>query len=261
MSPAGARAGAWTQPPGGFYAKVEGAARSTRERFDASGDRVNMVSGLSPARYDTKQLRGYAELGLIPNLTGVASLAWQRLRVEEEAVFHQTEGFSDLRLGARLGLLRENNLVSAAMVEVKIPTGYDETEFPSLGDAKADVSVSLQVGTSFGRGYAGAEVGYNFRGGSLANEIPFSVELGYRVVPRGQVRGALRGRRAVRAMDEIPDPTFDPAQVDARNLDAAGTIAFAVTPEWDLETGITHTLSGRNTLTGTEFSLGLAWHR
>jgi hypothetical protein len=257
-------AGAWTQPRGGYYTKVEVAGLSTDEQFDAEGNRVEYAADAARIRtavYSNRQVRAYGEYGFTPWLTGVASMAYQRLEVEEKAIRRRTNGLSDLRLGGRVRLSRTLP-VAAAAFEVKIPTGYDKSDFPSLGSNTVDLSLLLQAGTSFKVGYLTAEAGYSFRMGCLANEIPFSAELGVNPLPRTQLRAVLRGRRAV-----DPETTgtcsveFDPLLADARAYEVRGVVVYSFVKEIDAEASISNAFAGRSSLAGTEVSIGLAWHR
>src|SRR5688500_2196466 len=81
-SPREARAGAWTQPPGHFYAKLEGASFVTDRAFDPDGEEAPYaVDSLRTrtATYRNRQVRGYFEYGFLPRLTGTVSLAYHRL--------------------------------------------------------------------------------------------------------------------------------------------------------------------------------------
>lgn len=256
-----ARAGAWTQPPGHFYAKIEVASVVTDRAFDPDGEEAPYaVDSLRTrtATYRNRQVRGYFEYGLLPRLTGIVSLAWHRLEAEERAARYRNSGFSDLRLGARLGV-SERDPVMAVAAEVKIPSGYDAELFPGLGSGDVDAGVLLQAGQSFPGGYVTAEAGLTLRSGDLDNELPFSLEVGVNPVRRVGLRAVLRGRRSLGSIEASRGRDLN--QVDARNLDAAGTVVVGLTGRLDLEAGLSRTISGRNALAGTEFSLGLAAHR
>jgi len=256
-----AGAGAWTQPAGGFYAKIEGAVTNTDREFDRNGENVHYAVDslrVRPASYDNRQIRGYLEYGLARRLTSVLSLSWQTIEVEQIAARQKTYGFSDLRVGLRYGL-SESELVSAVAVEAKIPTGYDEASFPALGSHTLDIAFMVQAGRSFPGGYATAETGINFRSGELANELPWSFELGLRPFSRAQVRGIVRGRRAFGSLEEKEEK--DLARVNARSLDVAGAVVYSVTPRCDVEASLARTVTGKNSLRGTEVALGLAVHR
>jgi hypothetical protein len=252
--PVPALAGAWTQAPGGYYLRVEAASRSTDEEFDATGGRQAYFSGLSPAEYRGRQVRLYGEYGLAPGWTLLGSTAWQSLEVEERAAVWTTRGFSDLRLGVRRRISAAT-WVSAAVLEVKIPTGYDTADFPGLGSGDVDAALAVEIGRSIGRAWMTGEAGLNRRGGALAEEAFGALQGGLTLAGPLDVRAGLRGRRALTGSDATG--SFDPSRVDARTLDLSGTASWRATPRLAFEVGATHTLSGRRTLTGTEWSAAL----
>jgi hypothetical protein len=261
LTPREVRAGAWTQPPGHFYAKLEGASIVTDRAFDPDGEEAPYaVDSLRTrtATYRNRQVRGYLEYGFLPRLTGTVSLAYHRLEAEERAARYRNSGFSDLRLGARLGV-SERDPVMAVAAEVKVPSGYDAELFPGLGSGDVDACLLLQAGQSFPGGYVTAEAGFTLRSGDLDNELPFSFEIGANPIRRVGLRAVLRGRRSLGSIEASRGRDLN--QVDARNLDAAGTVVVGLTDRLDLEAGLSRTISGRNALAGTEFSLGLAAHR
>src|SRR5262245_57810136 len=75
-------AGAWTQPPGHFYTRIEAASFVTDRQYDSRGNQIFYAADLEGVRlatYRNRQVRAYAEYGLLPRVTTVASLAYQRL--------------------------------------------------------------------------------------------------------------------------------------------------------------------------------------
>ncbi len=253
-----ARAGAWTQPRGGYYLKLEAAGLSTDQAFDAAGNQVDYISALSPGTYQERLMRAYAEYGLAPRLTLVGATAYQWLEVREEGAVWQTWGLSDIRIGARYGL-PTTDVVTALAAELKIPSGYDGDDFPALGSGDPDLSLSFLIGRSFGRIYLTGDAGYNLRSGALENEWMWSAEAGFRATTRVSLRASLRGRSA-KGADESGN-NLDPTQVNSRSLKAAGTLVFSATRQFDIEAAATGALSGQQALAGTEASLALVWHR
>lgn len=256
--PMAAQAGAWTLPVGGYYLTISAAALSTDQVFDADGERVDYISALSPGTYQERQLRAYAEYGLAPRVTLVASTSFQWLEVREEGVIWKTWGLSDIRIGTRYGL-PTGDLVSALAVEVKIPSGYDDMDFPSLGNGDPEMSLGLQAGRSFGRIYLVADAGYNLRAGALDNEITWSLEAGWQAANRLGLRTNLRSRSVPGTSGG--DPLLDPTRVDSQSLKLGGALTWSATKQLGIEASTTHTLSGRQTLAGTEAAFALVWHR
>lgn len=257
-SAAPARAGAWTQPAGGFYQKFEMATTRTDREYDDSGQRTGFSSGLTPAEYRRAEVRWYGEYGLASAWTLVGSLAWQSGEVEELAARFRTRGISDARLGVRRAL-GHGPWVTAVGLEFKVPTGYEPADFPALGTGDPDAGVSLQAGRGFGRAYVNGEVGYRVRGGAPRDEIPFSAEIGWAPAGRLQLRGTVRGRMSLAGT--FATGTIDPASADSRELDLQGVVAVRLARRWEVESGLVTSLAGRRSLARSEYSLGLAWHR
>ena len=180
-------------------------------------------------------------------------------RVIPEAI-HRTSGVGDFYLGGRVGVVRGSRPLSVTS-EIKIPTGYSARTYPSLGTGKADATFRVLAGASAGWGYATLDAGWSYRGGSYQNELLYSFELGGRILQRYYSwRGVVRG---VRSLGEPPTrpgaAAFDPnlASPRAHTLDVI--IGAQVLPSLDLEAGMSHVLSGHNSLAGTTFEIGMAW--
>lgn len=257
QNPGPARAGAWTEPRGGYYLKLEAAGIRIDQVFDAAGNQVDYISALSPGTYQERQVRVYAEYGLAPRLTLVGATAYQNLEVREEGAVWNTWGLSDIRIGARYGLTT-GNLVSALAVDLKIPSGYDPADFPALGSGDPDLGLTFLAGHSFGRTYLNGDAGYNLRSGNLENEWLWSAEAGWTATTWAGLRTSLRGRSAMGA--DASSNSLDPTQVNSRSLKWSGTLILSASRRFDIEASATSTLSGRKTLAGTEASLALVWH-
>jgi hypothetical protein len=253
-----ARAGAWTQPKGSVYARLEAAGLVTDRVFNAAGEEIDYISALSPGEYRERQVRGYLEYGIAPRFTLVAATAFQDLEVREIGVVWKTWGLSDIRIGGRWGL-PTTDVVTALAGEVKIPSGYDPDDFPSLGSGDPDLTISALVGRSFGTAYATADIGYTIRTGPLSDEVPWNAELGWHPTWRLGLRATLRGRASM--ADELSGGSLDPVKNDSESLKLAGAVSVAISRQWDVEAGLTNVLSGKQTLAGTEGALALVWHR
>ncbi|MDZ4803404.1 MAG: hypothetical protein SGI90_00910 [Candidatus Eisenbacteria bacterium] len=258
LAPGPALAGAWTQPRGHYYLKIEAAGLSTNQVFNADGHRVDYISALSPGTFKERQIRAYAEYGLAPRLTLVGATAYQSLEVREEGANWKTWGLSDIRIGARFGL-PTRDIVSALALEVKIPPGYEKRDFPSLGSGDPDASLNFLLGRSLGPVYLTGDVGYNLRGGPLENELMWSAEAGWSATTRIALRTGLRARSALTGNEG--GNLLDPTQVNSQSLKLAGTLVVKASRRFDIEVSANHTLSGQQTLAGTEAGLALAWHQ
>lgn len=268
-----AGAGAWTQSPTQLYGRLTYAWLDSRTRFDAQGNRIGLEEPGQPARdteYRDREVRAYIEYGVAERLTAYGSFAYKRLQLVEPTLFlpgrvipeaiHRTSGVGDFYLGGRVGVVRGSRPLSVA-TEIKIPTGYSARTYPSLGTGKADATIRMLLGASAGWVYATLDAGWSYRGGSYQNELLYSFELGGRILQRYYSwRGVVRG---VRSLGEPPTrlgaAAFDPNLASPRAHTFDVIIGAQVLPSLDLEAGMSHVLSGHNSLAGTTFEIGMAW--
>lgn len=265
-------AGAWTQPPGHLYGRLSYAGIDSRSRLDAEGMRIGLEAPGQPVRgteYRDRELRIYAEYGVREGFTAYGSIAYKRLRLVEPTLItpprvlpeatHETSGAGDIYFGGRLRVLNGPTPLGVAG-EVKIPSGYSTLANPSLGNGHADVTFRGLVGASAGWVYAAADAGWTHRGGNFQDAALFSFELGGRVMRYYSWRGVLRG---VRSLGEpaapSTSPLFDPALSSPRSFALDLVVGDEIMPGLDLEAGISHIQSGRNTLAGNVLEIGLAW--
>ncbi len=273
--PAVASAGAWTQPRGDSYVRVAFAWSSSRTRFDAQGEKVGLEAPGLPVRgteYRDLELRVYGEYGFADRLTAYGSVTYKRLRLFEPVAVvrggvlpeatHNTNGLADVYLGGRLRILDGSVPVSLAS-ELKLPGGYSASASPSLGTAETDVTVRGLVGGSVGWAYATADAGWTYRGGTYQNEVLYSGEVGGNLFsPYYSWRCVLRGRRSLGETVQLSDlAVFDPSLASPRELELSAVLGDELFEGVHVEAGITHIISGRNSLAGNAFEVGIAWAR
>ena len=165
---------------------------------------------------------------------------------------------------------------------IKVPLGYEQNPDnggPPLGTGEADAEVQLLYGQSLWPipAYVSAGAGYRFRGGSgardlatvgaiggLNDEIFYHVEAGYTA---GQVFLKLR-LDALLNTEDPPDlspeaqmtASGSPIEVVAGDQDIIKLtpgVTYTVGGNVALNVELFHTLSGKNTVTGTAISLGV----
>ena len=167
-----ARAGAWLREPGEVYAKL-GLSRQTADRlFGAKSNKRLPTAELTDDAVDF-----YAEYGLHPRWTSVASLSLRRMEREANGPSVENAGPADLWLFAKRGLLTAPFVLSTQF-GVKLPLGYSKRATVPLGDGQIDYEGRVLVGKSVGRAYGGAEIGYRKRNGDLSDQLPFRIETG-----------------------------------------------------------------------------------
>ncbi len=170
-------AGAWSQPRGGFYAKLSGIHYSTTEVFNDMGKRAAM--GMDDNQFRARQVLAYGEYGLLERLTLTGQVGAGRLVSEDTFVERITWGLGDVHFGAKYQITR-GRLVLSPQVDVAFPSGYDRTYDPALGTGYSAQGARLLAGLSLYPLplYAGAEMGYKVRGGPFSNQVSYFVELG-----------------------------------------------------------------------------------
>lgn len=253
-----AEAGGWTQPVGGYYAKLEGVSRRADRIFGADGGSAPYSIGGGPGRYAAGGARAYLEYGLGPGFTGLVALEWKSARISETAARYTTHGFGDLKLGARLGVAQRSAWPLALQLEMTVPTGYDAADVPSLGSGQSELLATAQVGHGFRGGYLAADLGGGRRPKDSALLVAYGAELGLQAPAGTQLRLGLRGRRAIKPKTQS---VVDPAVIERNRVALSGAFVLRLGARLDLEAGAAGALSGANTLRGVEYTLGLAAHR
>ena len=248
---------------------------STQTRFDERGERVGLEGPGRPARgteYRDREFRIYGEYGIVDRLTAYGSFAYKRLRLLEPTAFtssgtnvvavHRTSGIGDVHVGGRYRIL--NSRIPASLAgEIRIPGGYSTSASPSLGTGRTALTVRALVGASAEWVYATADAGWSRSGGSYQDELVYSAEVGGRFLGRFYSwRSTLRGRRSIGATVALSDLTvFDPNLASPRALEFDAVLGAEVAHGLDLEAGLSHMVSGQNSLAGNTFEVGIAWSR
>ncbi|RMG67519.1 MAG: hypothetical protein D6715_04625 [Calditrichaeota bacterium] len=281
-------AGAWPQPKGHYFFKLDVSYLSTDEEFNFQADKIPILGdfpGYGNVEFRDLAVTFYGEYGITSRLTGIVTLPFKRStneRVEElipgqgRSVTRTTSGLSDLRLMVRYGLLQLPVAVSL-QGGVKIPLGYDEfpdNDGPSLGTSKVDTELSLLIGKSFFPLpiYAWGGGGYRRRSGRFNDEFIFTGEVGLtlgRALVKFNVDGIKNTKRPPDIYGEtlvLPLPggggAFQQFQFGDQDVikinpgvivDVSGPLAFQV--------DVIHVVWGRNMIAGTTASAGLVLHR
>lgn len=264
LGPGAARAGAWLQDEGTAYVRVAGGVLTTRERFDATGDRVQWDTsggGFRDARYQDLALSLYTEAGVRRGWNAILAAGWSRLRAQQPSAVFTTRGFTDLTLGVKRALWNRGRTVTSAAAMVSLPTGYDVADYPALGSGVTDLALMLLAGTSAGGLWGTTELEYRIRGGAFRNQVRGAVGGGWNAAPRLGFRAELRGAAATGSPSSAPEAggaRFDPAAADPRYLDAAATASVRAGRGLALELEVRSTVMGENTLAGTRWTLAVA---
>lgn len=291
-----AQSGPWTQKKDGFYIKISPGYFYTDKEFNHTGDRVNIFlekEGFDNASFRDISLTFYAEYGFSDRLTLVANLPYKHLTSEwtrfiefdpgdgtlirqEIPAQPKVFGFSDLTLSARY-LLLPDPLVLSVQTGVKVPLGYTlqpENDGPPLGTGDTDVEAHLLVGRSLSSlpVYLSSGIGYRIRTGPLHDEILYNAEIGYRL-NRVSLRIGVDGIQNTRKPPDLAGSVVvtplpggggvTPSVIvgDQHVTKINPAIGLELRPGRTIQLEAFHTVAGRNTTSGTVFSLGLVFGR
>jgi hypothetical protein len=280
-----ADAQAWTQSRGRWYASLTGSYLETEEEFNYRGAEQPIYAE-DPARSDVvyRELASslYLEYGVRERLTLVVASAYKNVRISEtiqlvagyppQEAIRTNYGFSDLWLSGRAPLLRRR-AVASVQCGVKVPLGYDPTPDnggPPLGTGEVDGDFGAHVGAGLGRAYVSGGGSYRVRGGEFHDEWWLDAEAGG-TMSRWFVKARLEGVRNSQDPPDLAGYTVETPvspgvlnQVVVGDQDVTkfiGQIAFEIAQGWSVVGDVYHVLSGKNTISGTTFAVGIVSRR
>jgi len=282
-------AGAWSQKKGKYYLKFSASLLTTTKEFNHLGERLHIFEeriAYRNASFRDFSASMYFEYGLTNRLTVIGSVPFKNLRSKRDEVgggFYSlpvetnTNGLADIWLFSRLQIATKPLVVS---VEggVKLPLWYSKkpaNDGAPLGTAEMDAEIKLLAGGSLYPVpvYFSGGFGYRQRGGELNDEWIFSFEAG---LTQGKLlfKLGLEGiRNAVRPIPDIVGmPVVTPLPGgggvvpnvivgDQDVLKFNPAIIYNVKSTLSLEATVFHILSGKNTVSGSTFSLGVIFSR
>ena len=247
----------------GFW-KLSWLSQNSDRRWDCRGGEIDADPAGS---YEQWQLFAYGEFGLRKWLTLTGSWVYKDQTIAG-ASSYGTRSTGDLRLGARLPLRRNGAPLSLEAV-VSLPT-YERSD---LGDAPADRPQYLPAGSGRVEAelhllggaslwplplYLSADLGYRQRSGDFVDQWLGALELGgrsARLFAKTELRLTLPTEQ--RCADDDADALGTLALAE-RNLALGFEMALRLRASLWISGAYAHPLSGRNSLLGGVFSLGLA---
>ena len=276
-------ASAWVKRHGGYFFKLSANYMLTNQEFDHKGEKINYMGNdlvYSDTQFRDINIYLYYEYGVSDRFSIWGDLSYKTYTssrtistayatVQEIAT---TTGFADMRLLATYGIMTEPIALSFS-AGPKIPMGYSRTpenDGPSLGTGYVDVEGYLAIGTSLHPvpAYVSSSVGYRARGGKFNDEMYLSAEAGYTI-----------GNFFIKAFLELIRSTVTPPDLYGGTIvsplpGGGGTLPNIIVGDQDiskilpsityyfnegfgLQAEINHVFAGKNTLSGTTYSLGL----
>jgi hypothetical protein len=253
--------GGWVRARGSSYLELSTTFQSTDRRYDANGEAAGFerITGFPrTATYEDFGTHAYGELGLGKRFGVEGDVTWRATSVTEPASLFKTTGPADVRVLVKRGF-GGDAFVWAVSLEGKLPLGYDETEYPSLGSGHPDYGAGLHAGTGGRAGYGLAEIGLRHRGGPAFDEWPFALQVGANVGARWQAIADLRGNGLLQSPGPpVPGALFDPATASARVAAAGPGVAFLPKPGLRIALQAWRTFAGANTPLGWTWKLAFA---
>lgn len=282
-----AHAGAWVQNKNAFYLKLTSSFFSTTEEFDHLGRRRDILeerTAFHGASFRDINLNLYLEYGWTERLTAVASLPYKGLTSERIVLYGggllehketlRTFGPGDLTISLR-HILGTEPVVFSVQSGIKLPLGYEMVPAsggPSLGTSKVDAEAHLLVGKSLHPLplYLTAGLGYRRRGGTLNDEIVYTSEVGF-------TSGPALFKFNIHGIDNTSEPPDIAGSTVVTPLPGGGGVlpdlvigdqnALKLNPGlvYSLGNGLAlqgdafHVAAGKNSLSGTSYSLSLVF--
>jgi len=251
------RADAWARGRDATYVYLGAAALSADEAFDPSGRRIPF-----PGRGgEQRSLNLYVESGLTDSVTLTVNAPYERVTARGVANNFTTSGGGDLDLRLRVSH-RAGPGVFALEGGAFIPLGYDVRDFPQLGSGKVEPIVNLAYGSSLGflpEGFVSVQLGYRMRGGSLSDELPYSVKVGTFLHPRIGTFLFVRGWESRREFRGV-DANYELTSADSERLSAGAEGYLRLSRALDFNMTWSRVYRGRYTAIGDEVGAGIAFH-
>ncbi len=251
-------AGAWSQPPGGYYVKIALSRLAATSDFDTNSDKLDK---LGDGKLTDLTVSTYLEYGLRERLTLVASFPFKRL--EDQRTFttgigiERDTNFGDLELRLRYQLL-DRPVVAAVAAGAKFPLTYEVLEQSNvpLGTGELDEEVRLLLGRSLYPfpGYVTGDLGWRRRGGRFSNELFFSVEAGASW-NRAMLKGTIS---SIRTLGTCGALTQAGLVGDQDVLKLAPGLIYGLSERLEISLDLFHIVAGCNTTAGTTWSVGAA---
>ena len=256
--PAALWAGAWSQAPGSYYAKVSGLFYRSEDVFNDMGKRAPM--GMDGEAFRAAQSFLYLEYGLRERLTLVGTTNAGRLVGEDQFIESTTWGIGDVELGLKYQLTQKPLIVSPQLV-FKIPTGYNADFAPAMGTGKFDAEARLLLSRSLYPlpVYFSAEMGYRLRGGAYSDQVPNLIEAGVTPHRRFFAKAFLSGTNTRSKIASEDVGVVGLAQVSEGDfVKFGGQLAIGVTgPLW-VDILYESVVDGENIGAGTTWGIGLS---
>ena len=275
--------GAWVQKEGEYFFKLSTHYLRTNYEFNYNGDRLKILEErliFNNVYFRDIGLSIYTEYGLSDFVTIIGYLpfksytskrtintVYQRL-VEQVS----TSGFSDLNLSGRFSII-QNPFALSVQTGIKIPMGYSDlpdNNGPRLGTGDLDFEGLILFGFSLNPlpVYFTGGFGYRHRLGELNDELLLHSEVGFTTGKFLFKTYAEWIKNTTRPPDIYGQPIVTPVPGgggvlpeiivgDQDIFKISPSIIYYLSQSMGIQVEISSVLTGKNTLSGTTYSLGL----
>ena len=254
-----ALAGGWTLSRGTTWLRTGFMVQITDERYFIDGSRI-------PYFFEghNQTLAAFVDLrhGITDRLEAAVQLPFFGISFDDLAAERNTTGIGDLRMGLRYNLL-PGPVVATVGATVKFPTGefVNDAEIVPVGEGQYDFEVTAEVARSLWPrpGYVTALIGYRWRtpnaetGIHHGDEVLWSFEAGYGVIPRVMLKALIRG------LHGLETTSFGLAlpSLERRVVYFEPGVLLELSPRRTLEVSVPMSLSGQNWPAGPVFNIGV----
>lgn len=273
--------GAWVPAAGDGDARFGFSRKTANTSWNANGDVIQNSGRFKNHDFRYYYAAGEAGLGHRFAFTYLVTYLYGLEGPDDD--LHKNAGFSDAWLGLRYGI-REGETPMAVNLTVRTPALYDIDGPYSLelvdddgstrlspewrGLLKHDVTLSGVVSRSFrqGEGWGSAEVGYTWREGAPADQLPVFLEGGWTLPWKG-----VRGKLAVLYVQSLGNdseagptdrfsarPTFNFNDASMGRVGLSLLVPVGSADRWMLEAGFNKWVWGRSARRYDEPFLSLA---
>ena len=248
----------WPLGSGQVLARFAATSASASEVFDTRGERAPFPGRRYKESADTLDV----EVGLSRALTAAVAVPYRKVRAEGFDSGGVASGFGDLdaRLRASFAVGRAAWLGGEA--GVLTPLGSSRADAPRLRSGHTDAIASVVFGASLPalpEGFVSAALGYRWRGGPIADEVPYALTAGAFPHARVGVFAFARGWKSRADFSRVPD-TAGFLVSDSERLAVGLELFGRVARHTDVSISYGRVVSGRNVPVAHPLVIGVAWH-
>ncbi|GAA5220667.1 hypothetical protein [Membranihabitans marinus] len=266
--------GGWPQPKGKGYFKLGQSFLISDQYFGPDGKKIPITTTgyYSTSLYgeygitDRWTITGHIPLFARNTLNNLESRSTGYIQEGDEL-----NGFGDVDLGIKYGLITEGSWVVSASFVLGLPTGNNvggHTELMQTGDGEFNQMLALEASTSIGIGYISLLAAYNHRGEStygylsgdvvtdFSDEIRFGAEIGTTINDQWFL--------ALNLLNVSPVTTNNPNTEsngifgnNVAYLSITPKIAYSINDQWGIEVSTSLAAYGKNILAAPNSQVGI----